>query len=994
MPTQPRIPSANPAIVPVEGPAQGATADNMQTAVGAGFNPALADTAVGPAAAPDSAHPYGANNENLPDRLQEALRRLVQQFSTESELSRRTEIRRIKQAHQFWRGLQYLWWSERDQNWYLPFQQKLLDGSSIDDLPRYEFVTNIYQAFGLSIISVLSQDVPRVRFFPSSAQAEEDVAAAKAATEVAQLVERNNRIGNLIVDEAFNLWTGGKVGAYVRFVVDGQRFGFHPETEIAAREVKIGNDVYICPECAAETPAPPGDRDPERSPASSPFPVGARHAVPGAHSRRDAADSVASANSAVIPSEGRNAFEARNLSSGAESALAGQAFSPDTIDPRAAPSEVEGQGFSPDINTRAQRATSLPKADAEAESPERQCFCSNCGALLTEEDFVAAETVTVPAAQTRLRVPNGQEVVTIAGGLELKTPPWANEMHEYPYLQWNMEVHQARLRAAYPHAADKIGPPVATSMQEYERLARLAQSQGGPLTEGGDTNLNLITFQRTWLRPWAFFALDDKSLRDELLALFPDGAYVALAGDVYCESRSENMDDHWRVLHALPGDGSSGRPALGDTLISVQERFNTLSNLQIETYEYGIPPIYADSEVLDFDSLQSQTAEPGAHYPARAKPGQSLAAGFFQPEPAQVPPDLAQHAANLMGPIAQFLTGAFPALFGGAMANTDTAAGYSMARDQAMGRIGLVWRRMKFFHADVMLLAVDCFRRNRPNDVEVTLLGAGAAFESKWIRLADLKGNLFSYPETDEQYPTLWSQQRAVLMQLMASSDPQMQAVLAHPENMALIKRLIGLEDFVIPDDESRTKQYREIAQLLAESPVVVNSAEGVRSAAGDFNAAPDLSPASSPSAAENDGRAKRSGVEGQGFSPDIGTRAQRDSLGGRGFSSHIIDGREAPSSLPKADAERARTERPSSAPALELILPSVMPDEFADNHAVELEICMRWFSSDAGQVAKIESPAGYANVRAHAMFHREYLLKQQRLSAQQSAAPPPRATS
>ena len=94
--------------------------------------------------------------------------------------------------------------------------------------------------------------------------------------------------------------------------------------------------------------------------------------------------------------------------------------------------------------------------------------------------------VTVPTAETRQRVPNGQEVVTIVGGLELKTPPWANEMHEYPYIQWNMEVHQARLRAAYPHAADKIGSPVATGSQEYERLARLAQSQGGPLTEGGD----------------------------------------------------------------------------------------------------------------------------------------------------------------------------------------------------------------------------------------------------------------------------------------------------------------------------------------------------------------------------------------------------------------------------------------------------------------------------------------------------------------------------
>lgn len=479
----------------------------------------------------------------------------------------------------------------------------------------------------------------------------------------------------------------------------------------------------------------------------------------------------------------------------------------------------------------------------------------------------------------------------MVGALELKTPPWANEMHEYPFLQWNMEVHQARLRAAYPHAACKIGAPIASGESaQYERLARLEQSQGGPLTTGGDFNPNLITFQRTWLRPWSFYQLDDTALRNELLAIFPDGCYVAFAGDVYCEARNENMDDHWRVLHAMPGDGSSGRPALGDALISVQERFNTLSNLQIETYEYGIPPIYADSEVLDFDALQTQTAEPGAHYPAKAKPGQPLAAGFFQPAAARVPPDLAQHAAELMGPVAQFLTGAFPALFGGAMTNNTTASGYAMARDQAMGRIGLVWRRMKFFHADVMLAAVDCFRKNRSSDVEVTLLGTGAAFESQWIRLADLKGSLFSYPETEEQYPTMWSEQRAVLMQLMANPDPRLQAVLGDPSNLGLLKRLIGLDELVIPDDESRTKQYREIVQLLAEHPIM------------------------------------------------------------------------------KSDAATGGEET----------LPSIMPDEFADNHAVELDACKRWFSSDAGQVAKIASPAGYANVRAHAQMHSKFLLQQQ----------------
>ena len=74
-------------------------------------------------------------------------------------------------------------------------------------------------------------------------------------------------------------------------------------------------------------------------------------------------------------------------------------------------------------------------------------------------------------------------------------------------------------------------------------------------------------------------------------------------------------------------------------------------------------------------------------------------------------------------------------------------------------------------------------------------------------------------------------------------------------------------------------------------------------------------------------------------------------------------------------------------------LLPSIMPDQFADNHAVELAACMRWFSSDAGQVAKIEAPAGYANARA--MLHKSYLLKQQGVLLQHPAALlPPRPNS
>lgn len=323
-----------------------------------------------------AAQAFGVNNEQLPERLQNALRRIVLDLTTESEISRRAEVRRIKQAHQFWRGTQYLWWSDRDQNWHLPFEQKFTSESTLEDMPRYEFVTNIYQAFGLSIIAVLSQDIPRVRFFPQSAESEVDVSTAKGASEVSKLIEQNNRIGDLLVEEAFHLWTSGKVGAYVRYVVDGQRFGFHPETELGTRQVKIAS-VWICPSCGAESPA----SNPNFATFSTPQPA--------------------------------------NMS------------------------------------------------------------CATCGALLTEENYVPEEIITVPAGLRTVRVANGQEVITMVGALELKTPPWANEMHEYPFLQWNMEVHQARLRAAYPHAASKIGAPIAAGESaQPERPSRPSRQPG------------------------------------------------------------------------------------------------------------------------------------------------------------------------------------------------------------------------------------------------------------------------------------------------------------------------------------------------------------------------------------------------------------------------------------------------------------------------------------------------------------------------------------
>ena len=109
------------------------------------------------------------------------------------------------------------------------------------------------------------------------------------------------------------------------------------------------------------------------------------------------------------------------------------------------------------------------------------------------------------------------------------------------------------------------------------------------------------------------------------------------------------------------------------------------------------------------------------------------------------------------------------------MEDVKTASGYAMARDQAMGRLGLVWRRLKQFYAEVMLLGVDCFRKNRPEDVDVPLLGPDGMLDARMIRVADLKGNICVHPEADETFPRLKSQQRgraAAIVRVEGSVDP------------------------------------------------------------------------------------------------------------------------------------------------------------------------------------------------------------------------------
>jgi hypothetical protein len=621
---------------------------------------------------------YGPNYEDLKKknpRVVSAIEKLVMEYRLEALYAQRAKIRRIRYARLFWQEIQYAYWNEGRGDFDYSGQNGALSGIGLNPQeeptgPRYEFVTNFYQGYGLSFCALVSQDIPSLSIFPKSREVQEDITAAKAAHDVAEVIQDNNSPHESLETIGRFFWTDGVCFQYWRYVVDGERFGYKTM---------------------------------------------------------------------------------------------------------------------PNIGTR------------------------NVGGM------------TLPEDQGQEKIPLGQEVVDYLGGLEVAVPLFADKFHDFGWLQWSTEPDIAQLKEAYPHAADGIQADSGMSAEQvFERLARLGIRQNIPFAIPGDSLANLPTFQRTWLRKWAFNRIDDKKLVQELKDLFPDGAYVAFAGFEYCESRSESMSDHWRVRHALPGDGQA-RPAVGQALISPQERYNVLSNLYQETMEYGIPPIYADPQVVDFDALASQSAEPAVHYPARARAGTALADSFFQPDPAKLDASIPAMMQSLMGEVAQFLCGMFPAIFGGEMTDVKTASGYQMARDQAMGRLGLVWRGIKDFYAQGIGLGIEIFKKNRPEDVEVSFAGENDEEKARWIRLADLKGNLMVRSEPDEGLPVQNSQQRGVLERLLsmgAEMPPELAKALALPGNIAWIKTVFGLDDLEIAGEDASMIAVRLIQRLLATGPM------------------------------------------------------------------------------------------------------------------------------------------------------------------------------
>lgn len=639
------------------------------------------------------------------DELQKAFLSLYLECSSEDRYPRLIEVKDVKQAENYWAGRQYWYWSDRDETWKpAPGVGVSPTGDlDVDEMPRFEFVTNIYQATGLTEIGAVAGAPPRIRFFPDDAENPADIDTAEGRSKLTKLINRWNPPQLRLQEEMYHCWTGGFILLRTRFLADGEKLGFDKVTTMNMHDSPVDSTI-ACPHCGWSAPA------------------------------------------------------------------------------------------------------------AEAMPPVP---CPHCGAMLTEDNISEEDSIPTPVDGEDADVPRGRQVIEIFGALNVKRPQHTSKQSEWHYCSIEREVHYSILRAAAAteEIADKIKPGMSFGPEDaFERNARLSVAENTKMmTQSGSKQSTLATAADIWFRPAAYWMMKDKILRAKAKELFPRGVHLLYAGNTFMKSEAQSMDDCLVATHAMPGRGQH-RPAVGSSIISVQDRLNTFSNISAETYEYGIPITYRSSDTFSAEANDDQRAAPGLEVEVALQQGADIRQKIYQVRADSASPDMQKHMMDLFGPITEYLSGAFPALSGAGDGAPDTLGQQSMQRDQAMGRMGVFYVNLKQAEADIMTLSCRDFEHNSEGIVKIPVLGESGDFENESTDITALEGEASAYPEGDENFPELWNQQRATMMQIMDTPyGVQLQKDMG---NAQLIGKLTGIPDLKIPGLEDWQFQLREIADL------------------------------------------------------------------------------------------------------------------------------------------------------------------------------------
>ena len=110
----------------------------------------------------------------LDKELQDSLVGIVKSCELEDRDIRSSMVRQWKKNEEFWHGIQYLFWSAKDESWKSPLDFGWGSDSESEEIEDQlgsfsDKVIDIFRGHGESIISALAAQIPSIRFLPDDA---------------------------------------------------------------------------------------------------------------------------------------------------------------------------------------------------------------------------------------------------------------------------------------------------------------------------------------------------------------------------------------------------------------------------------------------------------------------------------------------------------------------------------------------------------------------------------------------------------------------------------------------------------------------------------------------------------------------------------------------------------------------------------------------------------------------------------------------------------
>jgi len=448
-------------------------------------------------------------------------------------------------------------------------------------------------------------------------------------------------------------------------------------------------------------------------------------------------------------------------------------------------------------------ALSCPQCQSVREANELEP-CPQC-------NFEGQPVMTPKVTQGGTKqIPKSRLKIDVFGPLHVKVSYYARTQASCGYLILKTDQSKALVKSVYEDIEDEIE---GERLESQDRFTRSSYSYPHDTV---DTKMDLVTVEKTWLRPWTFYKIVDKVKRKALLSKFPQGCQITFIGKnrVFAESFDEAFDDRWDIGQAGLSTFIHTDP-IGKTLLGLQDMRNELVNLTMDTIDHGIPAVYADSEVLSFDDYGKFESAPGCIYPAKPKVGQALQASFAT-EPKSMMSKEHMLFFRQIDQDAQFASGDFPAIHGGPSEGKSRTLGeYAMSKQMALQRLTIIWE----FALDWWLRTIDGGVRMYADTVvadQQYTKKENNSYINVWIRRSQMEGKVGGVEaEAGGAFPVSIVQKRDTFFKLMELNNPQVNAALYTPANAKVLKTTLAMDDLDIPGEDQRVKQAREINDLI-----------------------------------------------------------------------------------------------------------------------------------------------------------------------------------